>query len=114
LFICGTHSSGKHSDNEKQLRTNSPIISISLGATRIFRIRRKGFPEDGKIVKDLSVVNNTIVIMGGTMQKTHTHEITKIGVFYIAGHHMHMSRFTGGQKGLRVGRRINITLRQFE
>ena len=52
--------------------------------------------------------------MGGTMQKTHTHEITKIGVFYIAGHHMHMSRFTGGQKGLRVGRRINITLRQFE
>ena len=41
--------------------------------------------------------NNTVVVMGGEMQKYFKHEIPKIT----------------GKKGENFGRRINITFRQF-
>lgn len=89
----GYHYIGSHADNEKQLVIGSPIVSISFGGTRTFRIRDK----NKKIVKDFELKNKDIIIMGGTMQKEFKHEIVKVN----------------GQKGLNVDKRINITFRQF-
>ena len=88
----------RHADSERQLRPNSPIVSVSLGATRIFRIRRKhggrGIPA---IVKDVQAVDHSYLIMGGAFQSHYTHEVPKIA----------------GRKGESVGRRVNVTFRQF-
>jgi hypothetical protein len=41
-------ASGAHSDDEKQLVVGAPILSVSLGATRKFRVRDRG---PGKAVR---------------------------------------------------------------
>lgn len=90
----GHHYIGKHSDNEPIIKKNSAIMSISLGAKRIFRIRDK---KTNIIVKDIEMNNNSYIIMIGEMQKYFTHEVPKIN----------------GKKGEQIGKRINITMRQF-
>jgi len=90
----GHHYIGLHRDDEKSLVPDSTIFSLSLGATRKFRIREYGTK---KIVKDIMLENGMVVIMGGRMQKDFTHEIVKIA----------------GAKGESTGRRINITFRVF-
>ena len=86
----GAHYIGPHSDNEAQLRTSSPIVSVSLGAERVFRVRDKA---DKKIVLDVAVKDRTYVVMGGMMQQRFTHEVTKTRK--------------------ECGRRINVTFRMF-
>ncbi len=70
------HYIGPHSDAENALIPYSPILTLSLGATRTFRLRAK---KDGLINynKDIQVENEDLLIMCGTTQETHTHEITK-------------------------------------
>lgn len=58
----GRHYIGAHSDNVNPLVDNSPIVSISIGATRIFRIKDK---KTRSIVKDITVKHGTVVVMGG-------------------------------------------------
>lgn len=94
-YANGNHYIGAHSDDERQLIKHSPIVSISLGATRTFRLRKKG--ESG-IFKDILMPDGTVLVMGGKFQSEFKHEVPKIN----------------GKKGHGVGRRINITFRQFE
>lgn len=68
------HYIGKHSDDTKQLVINSPIASISWGYTRTFVLTPK---EKGETLS-LDLNNGDLVIMGGTCQQTHKHEIKKI------------------------------------
>ena len=85
---------GSHADNEPQIKKRSPIVSITLGATRKFRIRKNKTKE---IVYDLDIPDRTIVVMCGKFQEELKHEIVKVN----------------GEKGEQVGPRINITMRQF-
>lgn len=89
---------GSHSDDETQLLPGSPILSISLGATRKFRIR-KILPgkSANPIVKDIDLYNNEYLIMLSPMQQYFKHEIVKVA----------------GKKAKMIGPRINITFRQF-
>ncbi len=89
----GSHYISSHSDDERQLIPNSPIVTISFGAERKFRIRK-----NKKITKDIMTQDGSFLVMGGTFQKNYKHEIVKIG----------------GKKGENTGRRISITLRQFK
>ena len=93
-YVDGNHYISAHKDDESQIVKNSPIASISLGATRIFRIRNN----DKKIVKDISMSDRCVLIMGGKFQTEFTHEVPKIN----------------GEKGKNTGKRINITLRKFK
>jgi alkylated DNA repair dioxygenase AlkB len=93
-YVDGSHYINAHSDNEKTHIKGSPIISISLGATRTFRIRDKFTKEK---VKDIQVTDKSYIVMCGNMQKEFTHEIVKIN----------------GNKGKLIGSRINITIRAF-
>lgn len=96
----GTNYIGAHSDDETQLHKHSPIVTISLGATRTFRIRpkRRGIlpKEDEWLRKDFEIRNGSILVMGGNAQSQFTHEIVKI------------------DKGMNVGKRISVTFRQFK
>ena len=93
-YESGTHFIGKHRDSENGLDSRATIFSLSLGATRKFRIRNYA---TSKIVKDIMLTDGTIIIMGGRMQKDYTHEIVKVT----------------GAKAATIGKRINITCRVF-
>ena len=90
----GSNYIGAHSDDISQLIPNSPILSLSYGGTRKFRIRDK---KTKKIIKDLLLRDRMCVIMKDDFQEKFTHEIVKIG----------------GKKGLNYPSRINITFRCF-
>lgn len=64
------------------------IGSLSLGATRTFRIRHN----KTKATRSFQVGNGTLIIMAGTMQQFWKHEIPKTTE--------------------NVGERINLTFRQ--
>lgn len=81
---------GPHSDAESQMRRYSPILSISLGAQRTFRVTPKC---GGRSVLDIAMRDRTVLVMGGHMQTHYKHQVPK-------------------QKAC-CGARINITFRQF-
>ena len=64
---------GWHSDNEKQIKLNSPIYTISLGITRKFKIKSNN--KGDKF--DFLLHNNTYFVMGGEFQKYYKHHIPK-------------------------------------
>ena len=91
----GLHYIGAHSDNTKPLVENSPIVSITLGQERLFRIKEK---QTKKTIKDIILKDKTVITMGGEFQTHYTHEVPKVT----------------GKKGELLGKRINITFRAFK
>jgi alkylated DNA repair dioxygenase AlkB len=64
---------GLHSDDEKYLRAEFPIVSLSWGGSRRFLFRSKTSQEKVELWLD----DGDLLIMGGTTQQTHKHEIPK-------------------------------------
>jgi len=69
-YFSGEDYISAHSDDEANL-DNSGVVAISWGATRKFRIRKKG--EKG--YQDFPMVSGSMLQMGGDFQKEFTHEI---------------------------------------
>ena len=69
-YFSGQDYISAHSDDEANL-DNSGVVAISWGATRKFRIRKKG--EKG--FQDFPMVSGSMLQMGGDFQKEFTHEI---------------------------------------
>jgi alkylated DNA repair dioxygenase AlkB len=84
-YRSGSDSVGWHADNEREM--GNVIGSLSLGATRTFRIRHSASRE----TKTFRVSNGTLIIMAGTMQQFWKHEVPKTKQ--------------------NVGERINLTFR---
>lgn len=84
-YRSGADSVGLHADNEPGM--GNVIGSLSLGATRTFRIRHNRTKE----TRIFQVDNGTLIIMAGTMQRFWKHEIPKTTQ--------------------NVGERINLTFR---
>jgi hypothetical protein len=85
-YRSGSDSMGWHADDEPEM---GPVIgSLSLGATRKFRIRHNVTRE----TMTFSATHGTLIIMSGTMQQFWQHEVPKT-------------------KQL-VGERINLTFRK--
>ena len=82
----GQDSMGMHADDEPEM--GNVIGSLSLGATRMFRIKHNKSKETRKF----QMGNGTLMIMAGTMQQFWKHEIPKTKEI--------------------VGERINLTFRQ--
>jgi 2OG-Fe(II) oxygenase superfamily len=87
-YRSGADSMGLHSDNEPEM--GNVIGSLSLGATRTFRIRHNKTKE----TRTFAVGNGTLIIMAGTMQQFWKHEVPKTTE--------------------NVGERINLTFRKIE
>lgn len=87
-YRSGADSVGLHADDEPGV--GNVIGSLSLGATREFRIRHNATRE----TLAFQVSNGTLIIMAGTMQRFWKHEIRKTRKI--------------------VGERINLTFRLIE
>lgn len=87
-YRSGQDSIGTHFNNEPGM--GNVIGSLSLGATRTFRIRHNKTKE----TMSYPVSNGTLIIMAGTMQQFWKHEIPKTKE--------------------NVGERINLTFRWIE
>lgn len=70
-YRSGQDSMGMHADNEPGM--GSVIGSLSLGATRTFRIKHNKTKE----TMSFPVGHGTLIIMAGTMQQFWKHEIPK-------------------------------------
>ncbi len=86
LYRNGQDSMGMHADDEPEM--GNVIGSLSLGATRTFRIKHN----ETKEKMEFEVSNGTLIIMAGTMQQFWKHEVPKTREI--------------------VGQRINLTFRQ--
>ena len=85
-YRSGSDSMGWHADDEPEM--GNVIGSLSLGATRRFRIRHK----ITRKTQTFLAGNGTLIIMAGTMQQHWQHSVPKTK--------------------LNVGERINLTFRQ--
>jgi alkylated DNA repair dioxygenase AlkB len=85
-YRSGSDSMGWHADDEPEM--GNVIGSLSLGATRKFRIRHNATRE----TQTLLAGHGTLIIMAGTMQQFWQHEVPKTKQM--------------------VGERINLTFRQ--
>ena len=83
-------SMGWHSDDEPALGSNPSIASLSLGATRTFKIKHKTKPEQKTLTIDLS--HGCLLVMAGSTQHHYQHSIAK--------------------QSCILGPRINLTFRQ--
>jgi len=83
------HYIGAHRDDTRDLMPNSPIVTISLGQERVFRMRpfkKRGF-------KDITFRNGEVIVMPADTNQNWTHEVPKFKKY--------------------DGKRISITLRDF-
>lgn len=64
---------GLHADDEKEMRQEYPIFSLSWGGTRRFLFRER----KTKKKTEIWIEDGDILVMGGTCQETHQHEVPK-------------------------------------
>lgn len=69
------HTIGAHADDESQHQMDIPIFSYSLGGTRRFVFHPKA---GGEMVKDITLNNGDLIIMGGKMQQHFKHSVPHI------------------------------------
>jgi alkylated DNA repair dioxygenase AlkB len=70
-YRSGQDSMGMHADDEPEM--GNVIGSLSLGATRTFRIKHN----KSKETMSFRVGNGTLIVMAGTMQQFWKHEVPK-------------------------------------
>ena len=83
------HYIGKHRDSTKGLVKDSPIVTISHGEERVFRLR----PYKGEGYKDVVVNDGDVLVIPWSTNKKYTHEVP------------HFKKFTK--------RRISVTARAY-
>jgi alkylated DNA repair dioxygenase AlkB len=87
------HYIGPHRDSPKNLLQNSPIVTISLGEERIFRLRPWSTRKGNEVI-DIPARNGTVFMLPWDTNRSFTHQIVR--------------------SKRNTGRRISITLRAFE
>src|SRR6478735_5641193 len=74
LYRDGRDSMGWHSDDEAELGPQPCIASLSLGATRRFRLRHRRDPEQRL---ELDLVSGSLLLMTGATQRNYRHDLPK-------------------------------------
>ena len=74
FYRDGNDSVSWHRDNEKVLRVNPVIASVSFGATRTFKFRHI---DDHSLVRKVELTNGMFVLMKGETQHKWEHTIPK-------------------------------------
>uniref|UniRef100_A0AAV1T9G1 Fe2OG dioxygenase domain-containing protein n=1 Tax=Peronospora matthiolae TaxID=2874970 RepID=A0AAV1T9G1_9STRA len=78
----GDHYIGPHADDERDMIVCSPIVALSLGATRRFvftkRTSKNALNDDVAVARmELLVGDGDLMVMGGTARRTHKHAVPK-------------------------------------
>ncbi len=87
----GADAMSWHSDDEPELGPAPVIASVSLGAERVFKIRRKPHHK-GNPSRSISLPDGSVLVMAGTTQRDYEHALARTAK--------------------PVGSRINLTFRQ--
>ncbi|MFN3639887.1 MAG: alpha-ketoglutarate-dependent dioxygenase AlkB family protein, partial [Flavobacterium sp.] len=74
LYRDGKDSNGWHADNEKELGLNPCIASLSLGQSRVFRLKHNTI-KDEKL--NIELQHGSLLLMGGATQHFWKHQIAK-------------------------------------
>jgi hypothetical protein len=74
LYRDGRDSMGWHSDDEAELGAQPCIASLSLGATRRFRLRHR---HDPGLRLELELAPGSLLLMAGTTQRNYRHDLPK-------------------------------------
>ncbi|WP_458071367.1 alpha-ketoglutarate-dependent dioxygenase AlkB family protein [Rhodanobacter sp. BL-MT-08] len=80
FYRDGSDSMGWHSDDEPELGPRPVIASLSLGATRAFRLRRRlprGVRAQRGDIRSLPLTHGSLLRMAGDTQQLYRHEIPK-------------------------------------
>ncbi|TDH68668.1 hypothetical protein CCR75_000919 [Bremia lactucae] len=82
-YESGDHYIGPHADDERDMIACSPIVALSLGATRRFVFTKKHLQSavvsgDAVPRMELQVGDGDLMIMGGFTQMTHKHAVPKM------------------------------------
>jgi len=87
LYRDGSDSMGWHSDDEPELGEQPVIASLSLGAERCFRLRRK-LPRGARATPDdtlrLALPHGSLLRMAGETQRLYRHDLPKIRAVHSA------------------------------
>ena len=73
LYHNGNEAMGWHADNEAEIKPNSSIASISLGATRKFSFKNKTTKETNSLLLE----NGSLLEMKGALQNHWLHSLPK-------------------------------------
>lgn len=65
---------GWHADDEEIIVPRAPILSISLGASRLFEIK---VPDSNNVLYSLPLAHGAILIMGGNFQHEFFHRVKR-------------------------------------
>lgn len=115
-YLDGKSYISEHADNEDELVPGSPVVSLSHGQERVFRIRppkpkknkkeptasssgtasKKRKAADRRPMRDIVMRNRTWLVMGGNFQKHFTHQVPK------------------GSEASVMGMRVNVTARKYQ
>lgn len=71
LYHNGSEGMAWHSDDEKTLRAEATIASLSLGAERVFSFKHK----EKKIRESIVLQNGSLLLMKGAIQKNWLHHL---------------------------------------
>ncbi len=74
LYRDGRDSMGWHSDDEPELGAEPTIASLSLGATRRFRLRHKRDPSSRL---ELDLPAGSLLVMSGATQRHYRHDLPR-------------------------------------
>ena len=74
LYRDGRDSMGWHSDDETELGPQPCIASLSLGATRRFRLRHR---RDPALRLELELAPGSLLLMRGSTQRNYRHDLPK-------------------------------------
>ena len=73
LYHDGGEGMGWHSDDERSLTANAPILSLSFGAERKFSFRHKTTKETVPVLLE----NGSLLVMAGETQRHWHHQLPK-------------------------------------
>jgi alkylated DNA repair dioxygenase AlkB len=88
------HYIGRHRDSVKQMHPGAPIVTMSFGEERVFRVRRWRAKVCDDQPTDFVAKDGTVFIMSWEANRSFTHEIVR--------------------SKRQTGRRISVTLRALE
>ena len=72
-YRSGADHMGRHADDEPELGREPVIAALSLGATRRFRMEKKG----KRVRRTQKLAHGSLLVMGGTMQHRWYHAVMK-------------------------------------
>lgn len=78
-YANGDHYIGPHADDERAIRKQSPVFTLSLGAARRFVFTPKKSPAGSNGLRlELLLNDGDLLVMGGRTQQTHKHALPKM------------------------------------